>query len=80
MFSVDAHGTAIAVRQNRAIPEQYLWDIHNAQQHGLTFHDAVVRVRGSQVPPGYAPHPFRGGIPESLTDTMRSIVATCIYR
>ena len=79
-FAVDAQGNAVAVKPNAAIPEQYLWDINNAQQRGLTFHDDVLQVRGSQVPPGYEPHPFRAGVPESLVDTLRSIVATCIYR
>ena len=77
---MDEDGHAVALRPNSAVPEAYLWQIRNATLQGASFHDAVSQLRQSQVPPGYEPHPFRTGVPETLLDTLRSVLATCIYR
>jgi len=37
-------------------------------------------IRGSQVPEGYTPFPFRRDTQESLLDKLRSVVATCRFR
>lgn len=54
--------------------------MHELQNGDLSFEDAVVNIRGSLVPEGYTPYPFRKDTPESLLDKMRGLVATCIYR
>lgn len=54
--------------------------MHELQNGDLSFEDAVVNIRGSLVPEGYTPYPFRKDTPESVLDKMRGLVATCIYR
>ena len=48
--------------------------------HRMLVEDAVTFVRGSLIPAGYTPYPFRHDTPESLLDKLRSIVATCKFR
>lgn len=45
----------------------------------MSFEDALTRLRGALVPPGYKPYSFRPKVPESLVDKLRSLVATCRY-
>ena len=46
----------------------------------MSFEDALTRLRGALVPPGYQPYSFRPKVQESLLDKMRSLVATYRYR
>ena len=50
------------------------------QAGGLSLEDSITNIRGSLVPPGYSPYPFRANTEESLLDKLRSIVATYTYR
>ena len=50
------------------------------QAGGLSLEDSIRNIRGSLVPPGYSPYPFRANTEESLLDKLRSIVATYTYR
>ena len=49
-------------------------------QDGLSVEDAITFVRGKLVPVGFVPYTFRRNVPESFTDKLRSIIATCIFR
>lgn len=42
--------------------------------------NAVNTVRSGLVPPGYEPFPFRRFTPETLSDKLRSMTATYLYR
>lgn len=46
----------------------------------MSLEDSITNIRGSLVPPGYSPYPFRTNTRESLLDKLRSIVATFTYR
>ena len=55
-------------------------ELHQLRLSGLSLEDAVTNIRGSLVPPGYTPYPFRSKTDESLLDKLRSIVATYTFR
>ena len=68
-------------KPNPAIPHSLINLIYNLQTNeNLTLEDSVKQVRNSLVPPRYTPHPFKKDTKESFLDTLRSLVATCIYR
>ena len=46
----------------------------------MTLEDAITFIRGSLVPDGYQPYPFRKDTQETMLDKLRSIVATFVYR
>lgn len=50
------------------------------QTCGLSLEDSITNIRGSLVPPGYTPYPFRANTEESLLDKLRSIVAIYTFR
>lgn len=56
-----------------AIPHHFL----NIQfQDDRTLQDAIVHIRGTLVPYGYTPCPFKHDTAESLLELLRSIAAT----
>ena len=56
-----------------AIPHHFL----NLQfQDDITLQDAIVHIRGTLVPYGYTPCPFKHDTAESLLELLRSIAAT----
>ena len=68
-------------RKDQAIPNCVIEELHQLQtRDGMSFEDALTRMRGALVPPGYEPHPFRPKVLESLLDKLRSLVATYRYR
>ncbi len=77
---MDLQGNIFVRRPNPAIPYSCLQQIQQNMQAGMSFHQSLKSVRNSQVPAGYEPHPFREGVDETLLDTMRSVVATLLYR
>lgn len=57
--------------------------IHELDQilaSGLSLEDAITNLRGSLVPPGYTPYPFRSNTTESPLHKLRSTVATYTFR
>lgn len=57
--------------------------IHELDQilaSGLSLEDAITNLRGSLVPPGYTPYPFRSNTTESRLHKLRSTVATYAFR
>ena len=77
---MNVQGDPFATIPNAAVPNEYLWQVYGDMNRGLTFHEAVKEVRNSQVHAGYQPHPFRKNIDETLLDSLRSVLATRIYR
>ncbi|KAK3739432.1 hypothetical protein QZH41_015586 [Actinostola sp. cb2023] len=78
---VDIYGSSIVNRPNPVIPNQLIQKLHELRTvNGLSLEDAVTNIRGSLVPDGYTPYPFKKDTEESLLDMLRSIVATCIFR
>ncbi|XP_078357969.1 uncharacterized protein LOC144642774 isoform X1 [Oculina patagonica] len=74
-------GSPVVQRPDHAIPYEVIEELHQLQtRDGLTFHDALTRLRGALVPQGYAPHSFRPKVTESRLDKLRSLVATYRYR
>lgn len=67
-------------RRNDDIQDSVIVQLHALRSSGLSLHDALVNLRGSMVPQGYTPHPFRPHVPESELDMLRSIAATCTFR
>lgn len=68
-------------RPNHSIPDEVITTIFQlCKQDGLSVEDAITFVRGELVPDGYVPYTYRRNVPESLTDKLRSILATCIFR
>lgn len=56
-----------------AIPHHFL----NIQfQDDISLQDAIVHIRGTLVPYGYTPCPFKRDTPKSLPELLRSIAAT----
>ena len=81
VLAVDVRGTPQTNANHPAIPTEVVIQLHNLQfVEGMTLEDAVTVIRGSFVPDGYEPYPFRKATPESLLDKLRSIVATFAYR
>ena len=69
--SVGADGTAQTVSNQPAIPGNVIIQLHNLRYaQGMTLEDTITFIRGSLVPDGYQPYPFR-------KDT---IVATFVYQ
>lgn len=80
-FIVAADGSPRTAVNHPAIPDHVILQLHNLRfRQGMTFEDAITFIRGSLVPNGYAPYPFRKDTPESLLDKLRSIVGTFMYR
>lgn len=78
---VNPDGTPYTRRSNPAIPSDVITSLFRLQyQHGLTLHDAVANVRGSLVPNGYTPWPYKHDTPETMLDMLWSIVATYEFR
>lgn len=74
-------GSPVVARRDVIIPKEIIEELHQLQaRDGLTWEDAVTSVRGSLVPEGYTPYPFKPSTCESLADKLRSLVATCRYR
>ena len=73
-------GSPVVARRDVTIPKEIIEQLHQLQaRDGLTWEDAVTSVRGSLVPEGYTPYPFKHSKHESLADKLRSLVATCRY-
>ena len=78
---MDQHGIPMTASNHPAIPADIVLQLHNLRfAEGMILEDAVTANRGSLVPEGYAPYPFRKDTPESLLDKLRSIVATFVYK
>ena len=81
MNSVGADGTPQTVSNNPAIPGSVIVQLHNLRHaQGMTLEDAITFIRGSLLPHGYQPYPFRKDTQETMLDKLRSIVATFVYR
>ena len=81
MNSVGADGTPQTVSNNPAIPASVIVQLHNLRHaQGMTLEDAITFMRGSLIPHGYQPYPFRKDTQETMLDKLRSIVATFVYR
>lgn len=77
---VAADGTPQTVSNHPAIPGNVIVQFHNLRYtHGMTLEDAITFIRGSLVPDGYHPYPFRKDTLETMLDKLRSIVATFVY-
>lgn len=79
-LSVAPDGSPIVEQPNSDIPVSVKLELHRLQAGGLRLEDAITNIRGSLVPPGYSPDPFRSKTVESLLDKLRSIVATYTFR
>lgn len=78
---VDHDGKPVVTMPNPDIPDSVILELHRLRnEDNLTLEDAVTNIRGSQVPEGYTPFPFRRDTQESLLDKLRSVVATCRFR
>ena len=74
-------GSPVVARRDITIPKKIIEELHQLQaRNGLTREDAVTSLRGSLVPEGYTPYPFKPSTRESLADKLRSLVANCCYR
>ena len=74
-------GTPYTRKVNPAIPTNVVRDLFRLQyQNGLTLQDAIANIRGSLVPCGYTPWPFKHDTPETMLDMLRSIVGTYEFR
>lgn len=73
-------GSPIVEMPNSDIPVSVIHDLDELLTSGLTLEDAVTNLRGSLVPPGHEPYPFRTNTAESLLDKLRSVVATYTFR
>jgi len=62
------------------IPDSAILELNQILASGLSLEDAITNLRGSLVPPGYTPYPFRSNTTESLLDKLCSIVATFTSR
>ena len=80
IYVVNPDGTPVVARPNPAIPNSLLLQIHNLVEGGMTWEDAVKYVRGKLVPEGYQPYPFKRNTQETLLYSMRSLVATYLFR
>ena len=66
---------------NPDIPDTVILQLHQLRTvDKMSLEDAVTHIRGSLVPQGYSPYPFRRDTPESLLDKLRSVVATYRFR
>ena len=64
-----------------AIPHDLINLLHNVRNgDGMNLFEAVKYIRLSLIPEGYEPRPFRSGVPESMDDMLKSIVATYQFR
>lgn len=80
-IAVNPDGTPLVRRPNDAIPREVITDLFNLQvRDRLSLPDAITNIRGSLIPAGYTPWPFRRDTPESMLDMLRSIVATYEFR
>lgn len=78
---VDHDGKPVVTMPNPDIPDSVILELHRLRnEDNLTLEDAVTNIRGSQVPEGYTPFPFRKDTQESLLDKLRSVGATCRFR
>ena len=68
-IAVNPDGTPIVRRPNDA-----------QVRDRLSLPDAIANIRGTLIPPGYTPWPFRRDTPESMLDMLRSVVATYEFR
>ena len=59
---------------NNDIPVSVICDLDELLTSGLTLEDAVMNLRGSLIPPGHEPYPFRTNKTGSLLDKLRSVV------
>ena len=81
MEIVDPDGKPIVTQPNPDIPDAVILELNRLRtEDGLSLEDAVTNLRGSQVPEGHSPYPFRRDTRESLLDKLRSVVATYRFR
>lgn len=74
-------GTPIVRRPNDAIPRDLITGLFNLQvRDRLSLPDAIANIRGTLIPSGYTPWPFRRDTPESMLDMLRSVVATYEFK
>ena len=75
------NGKPLTEKVDMAIPHDLINLLHNLKNgDGMNLFEAVKYIRMSLVPEGYEPHPFRSGVPESMDDMLKSIVATYRFR
>lgn len=78
---MNADGTPHVRRVNDSIPHNVITSLLYLQfRDGLSLPDATGNIRGSLIPAGYTPWPFKRDTPESVLDMLRSIVATYEFR
>lgn len=78
---MNADGTPHVRRVNDAIPHDVITKLFDLQfEDNLSLQDAIANIRGSLVPDGYTPWPFKRDTPESMLDMLRSIVGTYEFR
>ena len=78
---VDMNGKPLTEKVDMTIPHDLINLLHNLRNgDGMNLFEAVKYIRMSLVPEGYEPHPFRSGVPESMDDMLKSIVATYRFR
>lgn len=81
ILSVDAdNGLPVAVTPNDVIPPIILLRMNQFNDDGITFEEAVQRIRSDLIPDGYMATPFRRTVPEGHVDRLRSILATFTFR
>lgn len=74
---MNADGTPHVRRVNDAIPHDVITKLFDLQfEDNLSLQDAIANIRGSLVPDGYTPWPFKRDTPESMLDMLRFIVGT----
>ena len=78
-LAVAPNGSPIVEMPNSDIPVSVIHNIDELLTSGLTLEDAVTNLRGSLVPPGHEPYPFRTNTAESLLDKLRSVVASYTF-
>ena len=78
---VGPDGKPIVALPNPDIPDDVIIQLNHLRTvDGMSLEDAITNIRGSLVPQGYSPCPFRRDTPESLLDKLRSLVATYKFR
>ncbi|XP_020616838.1 uncharacterized protein LOC110054820 isoform X1 [Orbicella faveolata] len=49
-------------------------------EQGLPFGEALLQLRRTHFPVYYDPHPWKTGLPESKSDSLKSLMATYLFR
>ncbi|XP_072037947.1 uncharacterized protein [Amphiura filiformis] len=77
--SETADGSPVVTRPD-AVPDSIINQFDQLLQDGVLLSDALTVIREGMVPTGYKPQPWRLDAPETLTEKLKSIVATYRFR